>query len=346
MRMMSMDEQRSITFCPSITKGGIMRRACNSRLLPLSPAQQILRRVTLVSNNGPNQENAPVMSSGDVVRQFFASEVANLLRFDPVAREGENPEGVHQLRVSSRRLRADLTVMSSVFHPRELDFLHTELGWLGKKLGQRRDLDIRVALLKHVRRDMPRWVAGQLLEGLQQLAYKEDEKIQRLLNADRYRHLMATLAEAVVRPPLNQRAATPATDVLGPGLCDALSILVARVETVGPTPTYDQLHEIRILAKRVRYSAALSSPLFGLHAKSMANSLEQVQTLLGELHDRVLVMEYFTRAFDGFEGEQSSLENARAGIERRLTREIKRLNSQWRQPYDEARRQGTFFLSL
>jgi CHAD domain-containing protein len=308
---------------------------------PEAPRTNV-RKVTIVANQTPPDESVPVLSSDDLVRQIMGIEVGNLLRFDPIAREAKDPEGVHQLRVSARRLRAELTVMYSVFHQEALDRLLVELRWLGKRLGRRRDFDVRVALFEHVRGEMPKWLAETLLKSLQQQKRDEDKRVRQLLDSDRYRHLLANLTEAVVRPPLNAHATAPATDVLGVGLCDALSAMVTKVEACGQRPTFEQLHEIRILAKRGRYSAALSAPLLGFHAQNIASSLEEVQTYLGELHDRVLVLSYLNQEFDDVLVAQPSVDlgSVRAGIERRLAREISRLDSQWRQPFAEACRHG------
>jgi CHAD domain-containing protein len=301
-----------------------------------------LRKVALMGNGEHPVNGASAVQSSDVVRHFVGNEVGNLLHFDPVAREGRDPEGVHQLRVSCRRLRAELTLMKPVFEPEVLDHLLTELKWLGKTLGRRRDLYVRTSLAEHVMGDFPSWFSTELRATLRAQAPREDEKTQRLLESARYRRLMATLAETVVRPPLNERADTPATDVLRAGMCDALLALVNEVESVGLTPNYLQLHDVRIYTKKVRYSAVLSTPLFGLPAEHLARSLEKVQTVLGELHDRVLVLDYLNQAFDQAIARRptADLKRPRASMEHTLNHEIKRLNSQWRQPYAKALRYG------
>ncbi|MFZ1062012.1 MAG: CHAD domain-containing protein [Acidimicrobiales bacterium] len=287
-------------------------------------------------------DNSAAPRSSDVVRLFVGNEVGNLLHFDPLAREGANPEGVHQLRVSSRRLRAELMLMKPVLRPEALTHLLVELKWLGKTLGRRRDLDVRTSLVSRVARGFPTWLAAELRAQLDDQARREDEKVQRLLTSDRYQHLMATLAEAVVRPPLNAQASIAAADVLMVGLRDALGALVEGTESFGPKPNFEQLHDIRILAKRVRYSAVLAALVFGSPAEELASSLEKVQSVLGDLHDRVLVLDYLNQVFDELQekGPSADLKRARASTQRTFDREIKRLSTQWRLPYDEARRRG------
>jgi hypothetical protein len=46
-----------------------------------------------------------------------------------------------------------------------------------------------------------------------------------------------------------------------------------------------QLHDMRIAAKRLRYLLELSEPLFGVDAKRAAKVVKGLQDLLGEIHD-------------------------------------------------------------
>ena len=47
----------------------------------------------------------------------------------------------------------------------------------------------------------------------------------------------------------------------------------------------EQLHDMRIAAKRLRYLLELSEPLFGAPAKKVAKTVKALQDLLGEVHD-------------------------------------------------------------
>jgi CHAD domain-containing protein len=304
-----------------------------------------MRKVAFMDASHRGDENRQ-MTAEEIVRQLLGNEVGNLLRNDPGARERRDPEGVHQLRVSARRLRTELVVVASVFDQAALRHLLSELRWLGRALGKPRDLDIRITMLDHVQGDMPPWLARTLAQRLELQKADEIVHVQRLLASDRYRHLITTLTDAVVRPPLSGHAQVPAFDMLHTGLGDALATLAAKVEASGPRPAYEQLHEIRILAKKGRYSAAIAATLLGEQAKIIANSLEQVQNILGELHDRVVVLHYLNEEFDSILIEQPSadLGKSRASVERKLEREIGRLNLQWRQPCGEARRHGTALL--
>jgi inorganic triphosphatase YgiF len=58
------------------------------------------------------------------------------------AREGLDPEGVHQMRVGVRRARAALAMFEPLLPSDRVRFFRSELRWLGRELGAARDLDV------------------------------------------------------------------------------------------------------------------------------------------------------------------------------------------------------------
>jgi inorganic triphosphatase YgiF len=73
-----------------------------------------------------------------VVRSCLDQIASNALP----ACDGDDPEGVHQMRVGVRRLRSALSVFDTVLPALHLERLRTELKWLGGELGEARDLDV------------------------------------------------------------------------------------------------------------------------------------------------------------------------------------------------------------
>src|SRR5436305_14018460 len=59
----------------------------------------------------------PGSQAGDAVRAALAAGVSRLLRHDPGVRVGDDPEDVHQARVATRRLRADLRTFRGLLDP-------------------------------------------------------------------------------------------------------------------------------------------------------------------------------------------------------------------------------------
>jgi CHAD domain-containing protein len=72
-----------------------------------------------------------------VARACLHHLIANV----PVLRAG-NPEGLHQVRVSLRRLRAAISLFSGILHDGQTETIKRELTWLTGELGQARELDV------------------------------------------------------------------------------------------------------------------------------------------------------------------------------------------------------------
>lgn len=98
-----------------------------------------------------------------------------MMSFSTAALEGKDPEGVHDMRVASRRLRAALELFRDAFPQRELRPMLREVKRLADALGGVRDLDV---LLERLAADRAGRPPSQRLV-LQELA--EDLERQRLM---------------------------------------------------------------------------------------------------------------------------------------------------------------------
>ena len=77
-------------------------------------------------------------------------------------------------------------------------------------------------------------------------------------------------------------------DPEGPLVENARRIVATRVDELysfDPHGDTDELHDMRIAAKRLRYVLELTAPALGSAAKRGARHAKEIQTLLGELHD-------------------------------------------------------------
>ena len=79
-------------------------------------------------------------SLGEVAFAVMRRDFLRLVEHEPVARLGDDPEGVHQMRVSARRLRAAIDTFKPAL-PSDLVDQRRELRWLGRSLADVRDLE-------------------------------------------------------------------------------------------------------------------------------------------------------------------------------------------------------------
>ena len=240
----------------------------------------------------------PTDPAGAAVVAALARSVARLILHDPIARVGKDPEGVHQMRVAVRRLRSDLKTFESLVEADWAGGLRGELRWLGDALGHVRDMDVMLESVSDTGGDM-----GDDLEPLvEDLTTKRSEARSALLEAmrsERYVALLDELVDAAQTPRLTQAADTPSRKALPPLVAAAWKRLKKSVTALGKTPTNEQLHRVRIRAKKARYAAeAVADALGGRSrdARRLAKRCERIQDLLGEHQDAIVAGELIREA--------------------------------------------------
>ncbi len=233
-----------------------------------------------------------------------------LLDHDPGVRLYEDPEDVHRARVATRRLRSDLRTLRPLLDGAWLEEVSPELAWLADALGAVRDADVLGERLRQngtalggddARR--ARVLVTQLL-GQRNLAV---ERLTGALDSDRYATLLDGLEAAVASPPL---AAGSAATVGGSAFAptDAarrvLPDLVAKpwrqlrrvVVALDAEPGDQDLHRVRIRAKRLRYACEAAGPVMGRPAVRMGRAAADLQEVLGDLHDAAVARQWLRDA--------------------------------------------------
>jgi CHAD domain-containing protein len=211
------------------------------------------------------------------VRAALDLRLRALLNHDPGTRSGADIEDLHQMRVAVRRMRAALKAARPLLDSAWADGLRAELGWLGRALGPVRDLDVMLLRLHGEIASLPereRAAGGVLVDSLEGEHAAARALMLAALEAPRYTALLERLADAI-RLPLPTPSATRAQ----PELVDLVRAEAHRmrraVEKAGEDPPDAVLHELRIFAKRVRYTGELVEP--GLRAQARQSRSEAGQ---------------------------------------------------------------------
>jgi CHAD domain-containing protein len=227
-------------------------------------------------------------SVGAVLRRCLGTDVARLISSDPVARVGEDTEGVHQARVASRRLRSHLATFADVLREGPVERLSKDLRWLGRALGVVRDLDVlRGRLASSVKAIDPLARGG----GLRLLARVDEERqeatagLDDVLTSSRYRALLEQLASTVVAPPFRRSAGLPAAEFLTEAIAKRYQVLRDAIEALPAAPLDNELHAVRILAKPARYAAESASSVLGPRCSRFAKRVTELCDDLGDLND-------------------------------------------------------------
>ncbi|MBO0829559.1 MAG: CYTH and CHAD domain-containing protein, partial [Streptosporangiales bacterium] len=227
-----------------------------------------LARVLDVAAPRPLQ---PAATAGDAVLAYVRAQVARLLRYDLRTRRNDE-DAVHQMRVTTRRLRSVLRVYGRVLDRGRTGRVADELKWLGQRLGPARDLEVMDAHERAEVEALPRElvvgpVSARLTRHFSTVETAARRGVERTLVSRRYLRLLDSLERVVADPPLTDRAHRPAAKELPRHVRRAYRKVARRVAAVDDTtdqPARDgALHSARKAAKRLRYGCEVAVPVVG-----------------------------------------------------------------------------------
>jgi triphosphatase len=231
------------------------------------------------------------MSGDTALQRIGIACLERILRNEAAVRR-RSAEGVHQMRVAVRWLRAILSAVAPMLPREQRRRASRELRWLANKLGPARNLDVfRSALLTRA--------PARLIEPAQQRALSAALATQRraayrvavdAIRSPRYTGLMLRLLRWF--DGNEWRADERSQALREPIGALAVEILDRRIETVRRRSEHfahqdpAERHRLRIALKKLRYASEALATLYEPEAvRPFVRRLKQLQDDLGEIND-------------------------------------------------------------
>lgn len=232
--------------------------------------------------------------SGDPLQRAIAEQVRELVVWDRAVR-ADAYDSIHQMRVTTRKLRSLLRDYQDSFGLPEEGWVLDELRELAAILGTARDAEV---LAERYERDLdglaPELVRGQVRERLVGGAQRRYQTGLRrsliAMRSQRYFRLLDSL-EAIAGQDPGAAAAegqAPVTIEAAYKKVRKAAKAAAQVEREHPDDHHrnEAVHRIRKRAKRLRYTAAATG------ADKVSEQAKAVQSLLGDHQDSVVSREH------------------------------------------------------
>ena len=231
-----------------------------------------------------------------MVRLVLRTQLKAMCDLRDKALEWNDLEGVHDMRVASRRLRSTMSDFTP--HLRKANLPHRKLKGIAKSLGDVRDEDVALLALEELKAK----ATEQAAEGIEMLAEERREKRNEVRSAlqkaikqstlDEFRkEFLSKLRAIAIVPPQKSARRRAGDEPLTFGRLE-IEVIGSRLKELKAASRHiyfpfriKELHEVRILAKRLRYAIELFAFCGREELWEIAKEVALMQTSLGEMHD-------------------------------------------------------------
>lgn len=236
-------------------------------------------------------------------------------------------EDIHDLRVSSRRIRTCLSIFENTFPAKKIKKWQKDIKEITQSFGQVRDLDVQIDLLDKVMKPVE---DRSILSGLRRVRLRLKQKRQiRQTDTEAKTHAILDSTTLIELHEWAKTALAPESQETTTDQPDQIS---QETSTTPPEPSetvildkkalfqlayahlqkrldeflffevfiYDperieELHQMRISAKRLRYSLEVFSNLYEYKSDFALDIARQSQQYLGEIHDADVWMSFLPK---------------------------------------------------
>jgi triphosphatase len=311
---------------------GAIARATSAELGVKSKAE---RGYELLDGKGAVAEKAeslaltPDTPAANAFRQIAASCVKQIAVNKPAVLAG-NSEGVHQMRIGLRRLRAAMSLFSEILEGAESNAIKSELKWLTEELGPARAFDVFLSrVVEQARRQYPRLMGmRRFFSELAARRGASEEKARVAVQSSRFRDLLLGLAAWLETGKwrdddlLRERGQMPIAAAAAEQLTRRSKKIRKRCKLLSDLDQQAR-HKLRIQAKKLRYGTEFFETVFAgkkssKRRKVFLAALEEMQDCLGDLNDIAmhenLTTEIARHARPKSQGRDRSQEAFAAGV--------------------------------
>ena len=229
--------------------------------------------------------------------QYLHRQLEKLQKELVGARSAEDIECIHQSRVASRRMRAGLSFFDKCLSAKKVKKWHSPIQKITKKLGLARDRDVQIEFIKeflsNLDKGQEQYKRGikRLLLRLEQARHKLQPKVNKSIDAFNSSGVLADMHGEIEKVlfrfmgkeiPLQSQWVFQHTQEQITG---QLQELLSHQGSLGNPLDKDGHHQMRISAKRLRYTLEICDMVFDGELKEMIKVVKNAQTYLGDIHD-------------------------------------------------------------
>lgn len=276
----------------------------------------------MAANDGSTDKYAILLSDpvAEAGRKLFARQIRRMTGQEAGSRKGADIEAVHRMRVAIRRMRSLLKLIPEHYRAGTVAKLEAGLREIARALGRIRDLDVLILDLERYAANAPSDQQAHIQAIIGRLERRRDKQRQRLnalFDSKRYDRFLRQLkrfgkTDGKGARRIKTRSAPHQVRHVLPVLLHRRLAQVRAYDTVLPDSNIEDLHELRVEFKQLRYALEFFQPNLGRSAGSFLRTARDMQEFLGRIHDISVFIEAVGRLKKLSEEEAHSLEQYRA----------------------------------
>jgi CHAD domain-containing protein len=241
-----------------------------------------------VGTTDGREDSAAQLTSGAFALELIQNQIRTLGKLQGEVLADRDPEALHKLRVSLRRLRTALVQFAPALQL-PAGVRERRVASVARRTGLCRDLDVlgqrlRTELLPR----LPEDEQHKLKQAMKRLGRDRAQafaSLQETLHGSRYRMLLARLSQWQKEPSFTPLGVLPMLPWLSDWQAPFTAALFLHPGWLEDDPSSESLHGLRKCIKRARYSLENLDAWCAPPVQSWVEDLRLAQDHLGELHD-------------------------------------------------------------
>jgi len=222
------------------------------------------------------------------IKQVLVTRFAELESWRDAALDWNDPEGVHSMRVASRRLRSALRDFLPYVRKRDLTPAAKGLKGVADALGRVRDLDVAIIALEEVEKHAPpKFASGvkQFVDNRKEVRARARRDLKAVLRKGVFKQLESEFYAGVDNSASSGNGAIAFVEVSRAVIQQRLREFEKLTNALFKPLDVEALHGLRIAIKRLRYAVELFQQCWPRGLSATAKRAARIQSALGDLHD-------------------------------------------------------------
>ncbi|GAB4152200.1 MAG: hypothetical protein Kow00107_02760 [Planctomycetota bacterium] len=206
-----------------------------------------------------------------------------------------DPEFVHDMRVATRRARFALRMLAPFLGKRRCALVRAELSALATELGMLRDIDVFAGKIRPLfkKAQLSPEVVNAIESAIAELRAPLLKRVKDAIDSSTFPRLVEELEQLAVRKRAyrSERGSKPCTSIAPSRITRAAKNLLRIGATAEGSPSEEDLHRMRIAAKRLRYVCEYFRDLYEDKLRDCLKTLVALQDCLGAHRDATIAIE-------------------------------------------------------